>query len=126
MYRSANPQVTIFACGGIVHTAVAAALDAADSVRALVVNVPTVKPLDGMVCQYAQESGVVLTVEEHQRIGGLGSAVAERLAEDCPMPVYRIGVDDVFGQSGTPEELLAHHHLTKEHIITMMRTAVSR
>ena len=126
MYRSTDPQVTIFACGGIVHTAVAAALDVADSVRSLVVNVPTVKPLDGMVCTYAQESGVVLTVEEHQRIGGLGSAIAERLAEDCPMPVYRIGVDDVFGQSGTPEELLEHHHLTKEHISTMMRTVVSR
>ena len=83
----------------------------------IVVNVPTVKPLDKAVCSFAQETGRVVTVEEHQRIGGLGSAVAERLSEDCPMPVHRIGVDDVFGQSGTPEELLSHYGLSKEHII---------
>ena len=71
---------------------------------------------------YAEETGRVITVEEHQRIGGLGSAIAEYLSEQYPMPVYRIGVDDLFGQSGNPEELLKHYHLSKEHIIQMVRT----
>ena len=121
MYRSANPRVTIFACGAVLHTAITAAMEVADDIGVLVVNVPTVKPLDGAVCGYARESGRVITVEEHQRIGGLGSAIAERLMEECPMPVFRIGVDDRFGQSGTPEELLEHYGLTKNHIIDILR-----
>ncbi len=126
VFRSSRPRVTVFACGAILHTAVQAAMDLERDIGCIVVNVPTVKPLDGAVCSLARESGAVVTVEEHQRIGGLGSAVAERLSEECPMPVYRIGIDDVFGQSGTPEELLTHYSLTKDHIIAVIRTAAER
>ena len=123
VFTSSQTDVTIFACGAILHTAVLVAQELAGEVGCTVVNVPTVKPLDGAVCALAREGRAVVTLEEHQRIGGLGSAIAERLSEECPMPVYRIGVDDQFGQSGTPDELLAHHGLTKEHISAVIRTA---
>ena len=123
LYRRRNPKVTIFACGAAVYSALKAARELEeDDISVLVVNVATVKPLDKEVCAYAEETGAVLTVEEHQRIGGLGSAIAERLSESCPMPVYRIGVDDMFGQSGEPDELLEHYRLSKGHIMEMVRT----
>lgn len=115
-WRGEKPQVTIFACGAMVYTALEVARDLEKTVGVLVVNVSTVKPLDSAVCAYAEETGNVVTVEEHQRIGGLGSAIAELLSERCPMPVCRIGVDDIFGQSGTPEELLQHYCLSKEYV----------
>ena len=123
-YRGKNPKVTIFACGAMVYTALEAAqgLEEEEGVGVLVVNVPTIKPLDKTVCEYAEETGRVITVEEHQRIGGLGSAIAEKIAEHCPMPVYRVGVDDVFGQSGQPEELLKHYGLSKKHIMQLLQT----
>ena len=122
-YRGRNPKVTVFACGAMVYTALEAARELGEAgIGVLVVNVPTVKPLDKEVCAYAEETGRVVTVEEHQRIGGLGSAIAERLSEVCPMPVYRVGVDDMFGQSGEPEELLEHYHLSKGHIMRVVET----
>lgn len=124
-YRSEKPSVTVFACGGILHTVLSVARMLSGEVGMLVVNVPTVKPLDSAVCSFASETGRVVTVEEHQRMGGLGSAIVERLAEECPMPVYRVGVDDQFGQSGTPEELLAHYGLSEEHIAGVVRAAAN-
>ena len=124
MYRSASPQVTLFACGAMLHTALTAAQALEGEISVLVVNVPTIKPLDAAICSFARESGRVITLEEHQSIGGLGSAVTERIAEECPMPVHRIGVNDQFGQSGSPEELLVHYNLTKDHCIDMIRTIV--
>ena len=123
MYRSSNPKATIFACGAMVRTALEAAADLEKEVGVIVVNVPTIKPLDSAVCKYAEASGRVVTVEEHQRAGGLGSAIAETLSEQCPMPTYRIGVDDRFGQSGDPDELLGHYGLSKEHIADVVRIA---
>ena len=124
-YRAKKPQVTVFACGALLHTALEMAREMEEEIGMLVVNVPTVKPLDSAICAFARESGRVLTMEEHQRIGGLGSAIAERLVEECPMPVHRIGVDDMFGQSGEPDELLAHYGLTKEHGISVIRAMIS-
>lgn len=123
-YRAEKPKVTIFACGAMVYTALEAAreLQEEKGIGTLVVNVPTIKPLDKEVCQYAEETKQVVTIEEHQRIGGLGSAIAEYLAEQCSMPVYRIGVDDRFGQSGEPEELLEHYHLSKKHIMQVIQS----
>ena len=121
MYRGADPKVTIFACGAMVHTAISAAQKLEGEIGVVVVNVPTIKPLDKDICNYAQETGKAVTLEEHQRIGGLGSAIAEMLSEECPMPVHRIGVDNRFGQSGTPEELLAHYNLDSEHCMTVIR-----
>ncbi|MDE0243565.1 MAG: transketolase family protein [Candidatus Kaiserbacteria bacterium] len=123
LYRSSNPSVTIFACGAAVRTALTVAEELAGDIGVIVVNVPTVKPLDPTVCTYAEASGCTVTIEEHQRIGGLGSAVAEMISESCPMPVHRVGVDDRFGQSGTPEELIDHYGLSKEHLAEIVRVA---
>ena len=81
-------------------------------------NMATVKPLDTQaVLNFAKEHDVIVTVEEHQRMGGLGSAVAEYLSLVLPKKILRLGVDDVFGQSGTPEELLAHYGIDSISIV---------
>ena len=86
-------------------------------IHVAVVNIHTIKPLDQeLICTYAAKTGRVFTVEEHSVIGGLGSAVAEVLAEHCPTRMTRIGVQDKFGRSGTFEVLLAHYGLDAEHI----------
>ena len=122
-YRSNKPKVTMFSCGAMVHTTMLVAKELeAEGIGTIVVNVSTIKPLDKMVIEYAEETCKVVTVEEHQRIGGLGSAIAERLSEHSPMPVHRIGIDDMFGQSGTPDELLEFYGLSKEHIKNVIRT----
>ena len=122
-YRGKNPKATVFACGAMVYTALTVARELQEEgIGVLVVNVPTIKPLDKEIYKYAEETKRVVTIEEHQRIGGLGSAIAEYLSEQCPTPVYRIGVDDAFGQSGEPEELLEHYHLSKGHIVRVIQT----
>ena len=122
-YQGKNPKVTIFACGAMVYTALEAARDLEEEgVGVLVVNVPTIKPLDKAIARYAEETNRVITLEEHQRIGGLGSTIAEYLSEHQSMPVYRIGVDDTFGQSGEPEELLEHYRLSKKHVMQVIKT----
>ena len=118
IYHSQDPKVTIFTCGAMLHKAIIAAQEMdKKGIGSIVVNVSTIKPLDGEIVKLAQETGKVLTIEEHQRIGGLGSAIAERLSEESPMPIHRMGIDDQFGQSGEPEELLTHYGLSKDHII---------
>ncbi len=102
---------------------VAKALEAAETlskenIEATVVNIPTIKPLDNeLIVNLAKTIGKVVTAEEHSIIGGLGSAVAEVLAEEAPAKLKRIGVKDVFGQSGTPDVLLAHYGLTAKDIV---------
>lgn len=125
-HRGDHPKVTIFACGAAVYIALEAARELEGEIGVIVVNVPTIKPLDSAVCEYAEETGRVITIEEHQRVGGLGSAIAEYLSEICPMPVYRMGIDDVFGQSGTPEELLQHYGLSTERVIEMIRVTTAQ
>ena len=121
-------QVVIFACGLMLGKALEAAraLDA-EGIKAAVVNMPTIKPLDTeLVCQMAKRCGAAVTVEEHSVIGGLGSAVAETLAENYPIPLLRVGVEDKFGQSGKPDELLADYGLTVENIIAKAKAAIAR
>jgi transketolase len=78
----------------------------------------TIKPLDTTaLLDFAKDHDVLVTVEEHQRMGGLGSAVAEYLSLTYPKRILRLGVDDVFGQSGTPEELLAYYGIDSASII---------
>ncbi|GAB6159306.1 transketolase family protein [Desulfotomaculum varum] len=102
---------------------VAAALEAADTlahrgISALVLDVHTIKPLDIVaVVEAARKCGAVVTAEEHSIIGGLGSAVAETLAEHCPVPLRRVGIKDTFGESGSPTELLQRYGLTADHIV---------
>lgn len=106
-------DITIFATGLCVHSVLEAAEKlAADGLDAKVVNIHTIKPLDReLVVQSARETGKVVTVEEHSIIGGLGSAVAEALAEEAPTPLFKIGVRDTFGESGPAAELLEKYSL---------------
>jgi transketolase len=100
--------------GSMAYQALSAAraLDS-EGIGSIVLHVPTVKPLDSdAVISAAKRTGHVVTVEEHQAAGGFGSAVAELLSKECPVRIIRLGVQDMFGQSGTPEELLEHYGLS--------------
>ena len=87
-------------------------------IEASVLNMSTIKPLDlDAIIKEAQKTGAVITCEEHNINGGLGSAVAETLVENCPVKMKRIGVNDVFGRSGKPDELLEAYGLTAKNIV---------
>ncbi|MHB1769899.1 MAG: transketolase family protein [Minisyncoccota bacterium] len=118
LWESEAPQIAIFSTGSLSHAALMAAhsLEAA-GVRSVVLHVPTIKPLDeAAVKNVAERVSRIITVEEHQAAGGFGSVVAEFLAEHHPMPVRRLGIQDTFGQSGEPDELLKHYGLDALHI----------
>ena len=90
-------------------------------------NVHTIKPLDKeTVVREARAAGAVVSVEEHQIAGGLGSAIAELLAEACPVPQEFIGVRDQFGQSGTPKELIEYYGLGVSHIAAAVKKVLQR
>lgn len=94
---------------------------------ARVLNMATVKPIDReAIIKAAEETGAIVTCEEHSIIGGLGSAVAEVVVETCPVPMERVGVLDVFGESGTPDALLAKYNLTVADIVQAAKRVVSR
>jgi transketolase len=87
----------------------------------------TIKPLDiEAVINIAKSCGAIVTVEEHQIAGGLGSAVAEVLVQNFPTPIEFIGIKDKFGQSGKPEELLEYYGMGESHIIEAARKAIGR
>jgi transketolase len=111
-------DVTIIATGTMTYQALVAADKLVhDGIEAEVVHCPTIKPLDTeTILASAQKTGRVITAEEAQITGGLGGAVAELLVEELPLPMYRIGVKDRFGESGTPDELLEKFGLTAKHI----------
>jgi transketolase len=121
-------DVTIAACGVMVERALAAAdLLAGECITATVVDVSCIKPLDeATILAAARATGAVVTCEEHSVIGGLGSAIAELMGERAPMPLERVGVRDVFGTSGEPEELMRHFGLTAEDVAIAARKAVMR
>lgn len=110
----AGTDVTLAACGVMVAAALAAADSLAEQgVSAEVIDVVSIKPLDvDAIVGSARKTGAVVTCEEHSIIGGLGSAVAEVLAENAPTKMVRVGVRDVFGTSGDPDELMVHFGLT--------------
>lgn len=112
-------DVSIIATGIMVAKALEAAETLkAEGIDAEVINISTIKPLDNeLVLVSAKKTGKVVTAEEHSIIGGLGSAVCELLAEEHPVKVTRIGVKDVFGQSGSPAALLEHYGLTAADIV---------
>lgn len=111
-------DLTILATGLCVSSALEAAEKlAADGIDARVVNIHTIKPLDvDLVVKAAEETGKIVTVEEHSIIGGLGGAVAEVLSEKCPTKLLRIGVEDTFGESGPAVQLLEKYGLDAEGI----------
>lgn len=111
-------DVALVATGIMVAEALRAAeMLKKDGINAMVVNISTIKPIDEEIILKAAECGAIVTAEEHNIIGGLGSAVAEVLSEKKPIPMKRIGVKDAFGQSGKPAELLKLYNLTAEDIV---------
>ncbi len=120
------PKVAILGTGSVSYAALCAARNLSLSgTECLMLHVPSVKPLDEeAIIDAARRAGYVVTVEEHQIAGGFGSAVAELLSEHHSVPVLRLGINDQFGQSGTPEELLAHYGLDTSHIEEAARAFV--
>jgi len=116
--KEGKAVVGIVATGALLHKALSAAQELeSEGVAVKVVNLATIKPLDEQaIWTLAQETGAIVTVEEHQIAGGMGSAVAECLAQHAPVPVEFIGVRDQFGQSGTPAELIEHYGMGVSHI----------
>lgn len=121
-------DVTLIACGMMVAVALdAAELLAAEGVSAAVIDMSTIKPIDrALIGEWAGKTGAVVTAEEHNVIGGLGSAVAEVLALDKPVPMEMVGIEDVFGESGTAAALVEKYGLTKEHIVDAAKRAIAR
>lgn len=111
-------DAAIIACGIMVAKALEAAERLAQQgIQVAVADMHTIKPLDvKLVKELAEKTGRILTVEEHSILGGLGSAVCEAVCQEYPVPVLRMGVEDVFGQSGHPDQLLQHYRLTTDKI----------
>lgn len=121
-------DVTLIANGYMVALALEAReMLQAEGIDAAVINMHTIKPLDTeLVLEYAKKTRAVVTCEEHNIIGGLGSAVCEALSEECPTPVVRVGTNDVFGRSGKVAPLLEAYGLTAKDIADAAKKAVSK
>jgi transketolase len=128
LFESETSVIGIIACGTVVHPALLAAQELSDEgIFVTVMNMATIKPMDAnAVIELAKKTGAIVTVEEHQKAGGMGSAVAEILVEHFPVPMEIIGVDDQFGQSGTPEELMKHYGLDKDAIKQRVKKLLER
>lgn len=111
-------DVTIMACGIMTQQALQAAkMLAEEGISARVINMSSIKPIDeAAIVKAAEETGAIVTCEEHTVMGGLGSAVAEVVVRQCPVPMAMVGTEDVFGQSGKASEVLKVYGLTPEHI----------
>ncbi len=121
-------DVGIIATGALVYRAlkVAQGLEK-EGKKVIVMNLATIKPLDEhAIIRLAQEAGAIVTVEEHQIHGGMGSAVAECLSSNFPVPIEFIGVKDQFGQSGTPEELMEHYGMGEKDILNAVHKVMLR
>ncbi|HTK03242.1 MAG TPA: transketolase C-terminal domain-containing protein [Alphaproteobacteria bacterium] len=126
---SKSPQVAIIGCGPILHEAILAAEELEKiGIETLIINNHTIKPMDETaIIRAARTCGAVVMVEEHQIVGGMGSAVAEVLARNFPVPIEFIGVKDSFGESAkTYQELWQKFGLTKEHIIESVKKVIAR
>ena len=120
--------MTIFACGHLVWKAVQALPILKEmGINAELINIHTIKPLDEeAVLKSVAKTRCVVTAEEHQRNGGLGDSIAQTLALNSPAPIEMVAVDDVFGQSGTPDELLRFFHLDTPDIVEAVKKVVAR
>lgn len=126
--KSDTIDVGIIATGVLVHRALKVANELQkEGINSIVVNVSTIKPLDAKTIEaVAKRAGAIVTVEEHQIAGGLGSAVSELLSSTTPTPQEFIGVRDHFGQSGTPDELIAHYEMDEKAITRGVKKVLSR
>ncbi len=127
-YLKEGTDVTIIATGLMVPEAMEAAgkLEA-EGVSASVINMATIKPIDrDIIIDAAKKTGAIVTAEEHNIIGGLGSAVAEVVCEECPIPVLRVGTKDVFGRSGKPADLMKLYGLDGDSIAKTAKNAIEK
>jgi len=125
-WTSKNPKVGIIATGALLYKAlkVAKALEE-EKINVEVMNLSTIKPLDEeAIINLAKKTGAIVTVEEHQIAGGMGSAVAECLAKNAPTKMKFIGVHDEFGQSGTPDELIEHYGMGEKNILKAVKELI--
>ncbi len=121
-------EIGIIATGALLHKAlkVASQLESQGK-KVKVMNLATIKPLDeDAVWRLAHEAGAIVTVEEHQIAGGMGSAIAECLARHYPVPMEFVGVKDLFGQSGTPDQLIEHYGMGEKHIMEAVKKVLLR
>ena len=120
-------DVSIFACGHMVHEAMLACDSLKEEgIDARLINMHTPKPLDkDCIIKAAKETGAIVTAEEHTIAGGFGSAIAEVVAENCPVPVKFVGIRDKFGLSGEPEELFEHFGLKAKNIVHVAKDAIA-
>ncbi|WP_251421995.1 transketolase family protein [Veillonella agrestimuris] len=123
-----GPDATIIACGALVGPALEAAKELNNNgIACTVVNMASIKPIDAeAIVKAATTTGAIVTAEEHNVLGGLGSAVAEVVAANHPVPMEFVGVKDTFGESGTPNELMAKYGLTAAHIVEAVKRVVTR
>jgi transketolase len=120
-------DVTLAATGIMVEQALAAReILAGEGISAEVINIATIKPIDKeLLVASASKTGAVVTAEEHNIVGGFGSAVCEALSEACPVPVLRVGTNDVFGRSGKVPPLLEMYGLTAQNIVEKAKAAIA-
>ena len=123
LWEEEKPRVALISTGTLSYSALQAARSlSSEGIGCIVLHVPTVKPLDEeAVIAAAKRTGNVVTIEEHQAAGGFGSAVAELLSEKYPVRIKRMGIQDEFGQSGEPDELLTHYQLDAPSIAEEVR-----
>jgi transketolase len=124
-----KPEVLIIGCGGLLYNALLAAreLEEKEKIGAVVLNCASIKPIDGKkIVELAKKIGAVVTVEEHQVNGGLGGAVAEVLAKYAPTPIEFIGMQDLYGESGAPDELIKKYGMIPKDIVMAAKRAMRR
>lgn len=128
LLKKENIDVGIIATGALVYKAIMVARNLEKKGIAVnVLNLSTIKPLDTeAISNLAKEAGAIVTVEEHQVVGGMGSAVAEFLSGSFPVPIEFIGVQNKFGQSGTPDELIEHYEMGESHITKAVEKVMGR
>ncbi len=128
VYLKQGTDVTIIATGLMVPEAIRAAeILETEGINAAVINMATIKPIDReIIIDAAKKTGAIVTAEEHNIIGGLGSAVAEVVGEECPVPVLRVGTKDVFGRSGNPAALLKLYGLDADTIVKTAMDAIEK
>lgn len=121
-------DAVIIACGVMVYESLAAAEELEkEGINVMVINNHTIKPIDKeTIIEVAEKTGAVVTAEEHQLAGGMGSAVLEVLAQNFPVPVEMVGVKDTFGESGDPETLMEAFELTSNSIVTAVKEVLKR
>ena len=128
LYESKEAEVAIVACGFLVYNALLAAKELKkEGIGSIVVNNHTVKPMDESTIIYAAgQAGAVVTAEDHQVAGGMGSAVSEILSREKPTPMEFVGVDDEFGQSGSSEDLIEHYGLDVNSVVKKTKKVLER